>query len=215
MKTLLKKEIGLTAPVITWLFLLFTLMAFLPGYPILLSAFFVCFGLFQCWQSAREANDIVYSAMLPVRKRDVVRAKFALAAFTELAGFVLAAVFTAVRMTALAGAPVYANNAMMNANPAYLGWFLLVCAAFNVCFIGGFFRTAVRIGVPFLVFGVVTLLLIGLAEALHHVPGLEGLNATTFRPVQLIPFAAGAVLWPLASLLTERRSIRRFERLDL
>jgi hypothetical protein len=117
-KTLLKKELGLTAPVITWLFLLFTLMAFLPGYPILLSAFFVCFGLFQCWQSAREANDIVYSAMLPVRKRDVVRAKFALAAFTELAGFVLAAVFTAVRMTALAGAPVYANNAMMNANLA-------------------------------------------------------------------------------------------------
>jgi hypothetical protein len=69
--------------------------------------------------------------------------------------------------------------------------------------------------VPFLVFGVVTLLLIGLAEALHHVPGLEGLNATTFRPVQLIPLAAGAVLWPLAALLTERRSIRRFERLDL
>ena len=52
--------------------------------------------------------------MLPVRKRDVVRAKFALAACVELAGFVLAAAFTAVRMTALAGAPVYVNNAMMS-----------------------------------------------------------------------------------------------------
>jgi hypothetical protein len=215
MKTLLKKEATLTAPPITYLFLAFALMALIPGYPILLGAFFICFGLFQSYQSAREAGDILYSAMLPVRKRDVVRAKFAFAACIELAGWLLAALLTALRMTVLAAAPVYLGNAMMNANPAFLGWFLLLCAAFNLCFLGGFFRTAYKIGVPFLTFGVVTLFLVFIAEALHHFPGLEGLNATTFRTVQLVPLLAGAVLYPVVTLAAARRAVRRFDRLDL
>ena len=41
MKELLKKEFTLTAGIVTYLFTLFGLMAFIPGYPILVSGFFV------------------------------------------------------------------------------------------------------------------------------------------------------------------------------
>ena len=48
-------------------------MTLLPGYPILCGVFFITLGIFQSFQSAREANDIVFSALLPIAKRDVVK----------------------------------------------------------------------------------------------------------------------------------------------
>lgn len=215
MRELLAKEARLTAPIITYLFIAFATMTMLPGYPILVGAFFVCFGIFQCYQTAREANDILYTALLPVRKADVVRAKYAFAVAIELAGFAVAAVLTALRMALFADAPVYASNALMNANPAYLGYFLMVCAVFNVVFLHGFFKTGYGVGRPFVIFIVVAFVVIGLAEVLHFVPGLTALNLTAFAPVQAVPLALGVVAFPVATLASMRSSIRAFELLDL
>ncbi len=73
MRDILRKEIKLSASVLSYLFIPFGLMFLLPGYPVLCGAFFVCLGLFQSFQSAREANDIVFSALLPIAKSDVVK----------------------------------------------------------------------------------------------------------------------------------------------
>ena len=66
MNALLNKEMRLSASILSYLFIGFGLMTLLPGYPILCGVFFVTLGLFQSFQSAREANDIVFSALLPV-----------------------------------------------------------------------------------------------------------------------------------------------------
>ena len=76
MRDILRKEIKLSSSVLSYLFILFGLMFLLPGYPVLCGAFFVCLGLFQSFQNAREANDIVFSALLPIAKRDVVKGKY-------------------------------------------------------------------------------------------------------------------------------------------
>lgn len=55
---LLRKEIQLAASPLSYFFIGFGLMAFVPGYPILVGSFFVCLGLFQSFQTAREANDL-------------------------------------------------------------------------------------------------------------------------------------------------------------
>ena len=65
MRNILRKEMKLSASILSYLFILFGLMFFLPGYPILCGAFFVTLGIFQGFQFAREANDIVFSALLP------------------------------------------------------------------------------------------------------------------------------------------------------
>ena len=70
----------------------FAFMTMLPGYPILCSVFFINLGIFQSFQSAREANDIVFSALLPVAKREVVRGKYQFSVLIELCGFALMAV---------------------------------------------------------------------------------------------------------------------------
>ena len=131
MNMLLKKEIRLATLPLTWLFIGFAFMTLLPGYPILCGVFFITLGIYQSFQSAREANDVVYSALLPVAKRDVVRGKYGLVVLVELLSFALMAVLTLLRMTLLRDAPVYRQNALMNANPFYLGMVLLLFGLFT------------------------------------------------------------------------------------
>ncbi len=217
MSALLKKELRLSALLLTYLFLAFALMTLLPGYPILCGAFFITLGIFQSFQSAREANDIVFSALLPVAKRDVVKGKFQFTALIELLGFAIMAALTIVRMTALADAEIYRQNALMNANPFFLGMTLVVFALFNVIFLGGFFRTGYQIGKPFVIFIVAAFLAIGVAEALHHIPGLEALNAFGFDHLglQLALLLLGVLLYAGLTDLAYRRACADFEKIDL
>ena len=135
MKNLLKKEGRLAALPLTYCFFAFGFMALLPGYPILLAAFFVCLGLFQTFQTAREANDLLYTALLPIRKADAVKGRYLFCALIELGAFAISAACTLVRMTALKDAAVYRQNALMTANFVYLGFLLLVYGCFNAVFV--------------------------------------------------------------------------------
>ena len=63
MKALLQKEIRLSASVLSYIFIVAAVMTLIPGYPVLCGTFFVTLGIFHSFQNAREANDIVYSAL--------------------------------------------------------------------------------------------------------------------------------------------------------
>ena len=217
MNALLKKEMRLSALLLTYLFIGFAFMTMLPGYPILCGTFFITLGIFQSYQSAREANDIVFSALLPVAKRDVVKGKYQFVIMIELCGFALMAVLTLVRMTVLSDAALYRQNALMNANPFYLGCALVIFGSFNLLFLGGFFRTAYSLGKPFITYIVMNFLLIGIAEALHHFPGMEALNAFGFDHIalQLLTLLAGIILYILLTIVSYNKSCCNFDKIDL
>ena len=197
MKNLLIKEVRLAASPLSYIFLAAAFMTMLPGYPILMGAFFICFGLFHTFQNAREANDTLYTVLLPVRKSDFVRARFAFISVIQLAGFIICAALTAVRMTVFSAAKPYLNNALMNATPVFLAFVLLIYCAFNMIFAAGFFRTAYKIGIPFLKFGIAVFIIVAVAEILPHIPGLEFLHSPAGERlnVQLAVLAAAAVVY--------------------
>ena len=215
MKNLLNKETRLFASILSWLFLAFAFMTLIPGYPILLGSFFVCLGIFQSFQTVRENNDILYTVLLPVEKADAVRAKYIFVCFIEILAWLLMAALTALRMTVLYGAGPYGSNPLMDANLVYLAWAALVFALFNVIFLGGFFRTGYKFGKPFVFFIIAAMLVVMIAEILHHIPGLEFLNGNNALGVQAAILAAGLVIYAAATLLSCRRSERIFEALDL
>ena len=217
MKNLIKKEFRLATLLLTFLFLGFGLMAFIPGYPILCGAFFVCLGIFQSYQMGREDHDVLYSVLLPVKKTDVVKAKYAAAVILQLVAFAICAVCTVIRMVLLSDAKVYTANALMGANLVFLAFVLLIFAAFNVIFIGGFFKTAYGVGKPFVIFIVVNFMIIGIGETLHHLPGLGWMNALDFsypgRQVTIL--LVGALVYAAATAAACKASQKRFERIDL
>ncbi len=217
MSALLRKEMRLSASILSYLFIAFAFMTLVPGYPILCGVFFITLGIFQSFQSAREANDIVFSALLPVAKRDVVKGKFLFSVFIELAGVLIMMVLTLVRMTVLSGSQVYRQNALMNANPFFIGMALLIFGMFNLIFVGGFFKTAYKFAKPFVTYIIVCFLLIGIAEALHHIPGMEAVNAFGFDSIglQLVMLIAGVLLYVILTLLSYRRACVNFEKIDL
>ena len=215
MKNLLNKELRLSAHLLSYLFLAFSLMALIPGYPILLSAFFICFGLFQTFQNGRETNDVLYSALLPIDKKDVVKARYIFVCLIQIIAFLLMAGLTALRMVFLASAAPYVNNAMMNSNPVFLGWTLLIFALFNTLFVGLFYKTAYKFGKPFVAFIVASMLVVCIAEVLHHLPGLEFLNTLDRLPLQLMLMLFALAIFVLATILSCRTAQRNFELLDL
>ncbi len=217
MRNVLRKEMRLSASVLSYLFILFGLMFFLPGYPVLCGAFFVTLGIFQSFQTAREANDIVFSALLPIAKRDIVKGKYLFVCLIEGCALLLMVLAVALRMTVLSESVVYRGNALMNANFFALGMACVIFGLFNGIFVGGFFKTAYKFARPFVCFIIACFLVIFTAEALHHVPGLEKLNAfgADDMALQLILFVAGIFIFLLITSLSCRRACERFERIDL
>ena len=217
MSKLLKKELRLAASPLSYWFLAFALMTMIPGYPILVGGFFVCLGLFQSYQNAREQNDVIYTALLPVRKTDIVRAKLCFTMLIECAAWGLSALLTLLRMAVFSEASVYLQNAMMNANLVYLGWLAVLFGLFNLIFVRGYFRTVYKLGKPFVLFTILGFLVVGAAEVLHHIPGLIWMNTTGFDHIggQLACLSIGIALYCVMSLITLRFSIRNMEQLDL
>ena len=217
MAKLLYKELRLSASRLSYFFLAAAFLTLVPGYPILLGAFFITLGIFYSFQTMRENNDIPYSLLLPIAKADIVKSKFLFTVFLELCGFALMTVMTLLRMLFLKNAAVYTANALMCANFTFLGFALLIFGLFNFVFVRGFFKTAYYFGKPFIAYGVVSLLVIAAAETLHHLPGLDSVNAFGFAP--LLPqgaiLCAGALAFVLLTVTGLKSAQRRMEMLDL
>ena len=217
MRNIMRKELKLSSSPLAFLFIAFGAMFMLPGYPILCGAFFVTMGLFQSFQTAREANDIVFSALLPIAKKDVVKGRFMFVCFIELCGLLLMLCSVIVRMTVLSGAGPYTANALMNANFFALAGALLIFGLFNLIFVAGFYKTAYKIGKPFVIYIIATFLTILVFEAVHHVPGLGAVNAfgTDHLGLQLISLAAGLLIYVLLTAAAYKKACRSFEKIDL
>ena len=74
MKTLLYKQFRLLCHPMTLIFCLFGAMVLIPNYPYSVTFFYVTLGLFFTFLNMREQKDLYYTALLPVPKRDAVKA---------------------------------------------------------------------------------------------------------------------------------------------
>lgn len=214
MNDLLRKEILLASSPLSFFFLVFSLMFFLPGYPVLCGVFFVALGIFQSFQHTREANDLLFSVLLPIAKQDVVKGKYLFSCLIEICAFLLMALVSFIRLTFLSEATIYRNNVMMNPNGFALGMALIIFGLFNLLFVNGFFRPGFRFARPFIHFAVSTFIVILIAEALHHFPGMERLNSIHFDAFQFCFLGLGVVCYTGLTAMAYRLSRKRFEQID-
>lgn len=216
MKNLLYKEIRLALQAPAVLFLFLSAMLIIPNYPYYVTFFYTALGIFFCCQLGRENNDVFYTLSLPVRKRDAVTARFLLAVLLEAAQLLVAVPFALLRQsfTSIGG-----NAVGMDANIALFGLSLVMLGLFNLTFFPAFYKDTRKVGIPFVKGCVVVLVYIVAAEVCAHaVPFFrEKLDTMhgAFLPEKLAVLAAGLVLWALLTLLAWKKSVRRFEKLDL
>lgn len=95
MKALLYKEFRLAMHPICYLFIcLFPCMILIPSYPLGVGFIYIlaCYPiLFLGANKGQQSNDLLYSVLLPVRKKDIVKARIATVIIMQVAFMVLMA----------------------------------------------------------------------------------------------------------------------------
>ena len=215
MTKLLKKEFRLFTHPTSWMFLAFGAMILIPGYPMYVPLFWVTLGLFYACLSARENNDLYYTLLLPVRKRDAVRARGLYFALMELLQIAACVPFAILR-TVLKIGP---NNAGMDVNLALFGLGLGLMGLFNLLFLPKLYKNPAAIGKPFLVVTVWVFVYILAAEVCcFTVPFFRDVLDTPdpqFLGVKLGVLALGAAAFVLMTVLGVRKAEKIFEKVDL
>ena len=214
MKALLYKEFRLVCHPMTPIFCLFGIMVLIPNYPYTVIFFYVMLGLFFTFLNIREQKDIYYSALLPVPKRDTVKAGCVFVAIIEVLSL---AVLIPCSLLAAHLQPGKDNLVGLDPNAALLAAGFLLYAVFNAVFLPSFYANGYKVGIAFLKAVIPTTLVMMVLEALPHFPGLtwlDDMDAAT--QVRLLPyFVAAVLLYGIGTVLTFRRAAAQYEKVDL
>ena len=126
------KDLRLAAHPMMYVFALFGVMLIIPNYPYTVVFFYGLLGIFFTFLNGRENKDVYYCAVLPVTKRDQVRARAWLVVAVELAELVIAVpfAFLSARIN-----PNGTNLAGIDANVSLFGCLLLIYSVFNFVFL--------------------------------------------------------------------------------
>ena len=144
MKNLMRKELVLAMHPASMLFLLLSAMLLIPNYPYYVICFYTCLGTFFICLTGRENRDIEFTALLPVRKTDLVRARVFTVMLMQLAQLVIAVPF------AVFSSRVSAENLVgMDANTAFFGFALVLYGVFNLVFFRNYYRAPGKVGKAF------------------------------------------------------------------
>ncbi len=215
MKNLLYKEFKLAVHPSMFIFLLCGSFLLIPSWPYFIAFGYLFIGFMNTFFLDRANRDVFFTACLPVRKIDTVRAKVCVIAAFELLQVVVAVPFAFLNSRI----NPHGNAAGMNPNVAFFGCVLMMYAVFNAAFIPKHYKTAYKIGGPML-WGILAVLAFdGAVEfAVHAVPWLN-MNMNAFGaarlPNQLLVLTAGIILFALATWLAAKKASRNFEKVDL
>jgi len=215
MKNLLYKEFKLALSPFVYVVPLLGALLLIPEYPYfiaLMYAFFITIP--NLFIIGRDQRDIEFSVLLPVRKKDVVKARFYSIIIIELIHIGVAAVFGVIKNVLF---PM-GNTVMMDVNVAFFGFAFIMYGVYNIIFFPMFYKTAYKVGVPVVIAMIGAIVFVGLAElAVQTVPALrvlDGVQAGTLA-YQLPLLAAGVLIFAALNALAYKASAKRFEIIDV
>ncbi|WP_230398931.1 ABC-2 transporter permease [Novisyntrophococcus fermenticellae] len=210
---LLYKELRLAAHPNFYVFTLLGVLVIVPAYPYGMVFLFGCLAPYLTFMYGRETNDIYYSALLPVPKRDTVKAKCLLIVLAQMTQLLISLPFAILRVHILPNG----NPAGIEANVAYYGFGLMVYAIFDVIFLTQFFKTAYKVDRAFLLAIIPASIAVIVMEVVVHFPGFEWLDSVAPGMMlwQLPILALGIIVYTIGILTAYRVSANRFEQVDL
>lgn len=213
MFNLLYKELRLAAHPNLYIFTLLGVLVIVPAYPYGMVFLFGCLGPYITFMYGRETNDIYYTSLLPVKKRDTVKAKCLLMVLTQMTQLLISLPFAILRPSVLPNS----NPAGIEANIAYYGFGFMIYAIFNLIFLTQFFKTAYKIGKAFILAIIPSAIGVIIMEVLVHIPKFQWLDS--IKPAvmlkQLPILAIGIIIYVFSMLVAYKVSANRFQQVNL
>lgn len=142
MKNLLYKEWKLCMNPQAYIFMFFGFFALIPDYPLFIIPVFFLSSIPTIVAFAKEANDIFYTATLPIKRNDVPKSKIIFFASIELAFILISGVFIFISYLLMKyqiipngdGTFYTKNSTGMNPNITVFGIYLITFGLFNLIF---------------------------------------------------------------------------------
>jgi hypothetical protein len=215
MNSLLYKEFKLAINPAFYIMLLTPGLILIPNWLYFIAMSYLLWVVIpNIFSSMAANNDTFFSVLMPVGKRDVVKAKLGSIVLLELVNILIAIPF------AIANYLLYNREQIfIDPNPAFFGFVLIMYALFNLIFITGYYKTAYKMTFPIIKAMIVTLLFAAAIEILPFiVPELRRIfdsRSPETAVWQFITLAAGVVIFVIFNLITFKISAERFEKLDL
>lgn len=227
MSKLLYKNLKLCFIPLVAAFYAFALMLLIPNYLYSIPFFFTTNAIFYMFQRCVLNNDFLYTAFLPVSKRDAVKAMCLFVVIIEL---VMLAIY--VPMIFLNRFAVSTpNKAGVDASVTLIALGFCVFALFNLIFLPSFYKTAYKAGKSFLASTIGVFCFIFIAEGFFVAANSLTDKVAFFNWVetrldcwpsasealtaQLASLAAGVVIYVVLTLISVKKSEKNFEMVDL
>jgi len=215
MRDLLYKEFRLAIHPAFYLIFLTTLLLLIPNWVFTIAVSYILWVVIpNIFFTIAANNDTFFSVLMPVKKSDIVKAKVLSVVALELLNIIIAIPFAVANFMLYKG-----GLGMLEPNPAFFGFVLIMYALFNFLFITGFYKTGYKIAFPILRAIIGALIF---AIFIQFMPFISTrfnrmFNSRTPESLlwQIIALIVGIVVFVLVNILTYRISSERFEKLDL
>lgn len=211
--TLLYKEMRLVAHPTSIVFAFLGCLVLVPSYPYSVIFMFGCLAPYITFLNARETNDVWYTAVLPVTKRESVLGKCLLVVFFQLFQLLFSIPFALLRNTMN-----IANNPVgLDATVAWYGFGFILYAVFDLVFFPTFYKSGYKVGKSFIFAAIPMVFLMIAIEVTAHIPIFVWMDSHQPEhlliqlPILIVGIVCYGVLVPLAYQI----SAKRFEKVDL
>lgn len=216
MKALLYKDIKISISPVFYFSILFVTLIFVPSYPTII-AFYFPLTMFNALLSPLVANnDILYSSLLPVRRKDYVLSKILFNCIYELAFTLVAAIMLIVRGIIFPKDALLANPGV-NSTLCLIGAALIMYGSFNLLLFGVYFKTMPK-NVLATLLSIFAPLIIGTMFGIvpAYIPGLSNVTNIDGNLVyQIVYFLVGVFFFLLLNYLAYLLSKKELEQKDL
>ena len=215
MGKLIKKEFGLAMHPTVVVMILLSCIVIIPNYPYAIAFFYMTLAIYFTCLNGRENNDIVYTLMLPIAKKDVVRARFAMCIILEMIQLAVMIPLSIISATINPNG----NAAGMDANPALFGLGFIMYGIFNLVFFTMYYKKVTKPGLPFIIAAIlmfvvmfaeifISLLVPFYAEVIDT-PGMANLS---YKIAYLV---VGILVYLILTMVAYKISVKRFLKQDL
>ena len=228
MKALLYKEFKLAMHPICYVFIaVFPFMILIPSYPIAIGFIYVltCYPiLFLGANKGQQSNDLLYSTLLPIRKKDIVLARIMTVAVMQFAFIAIMSALMPLAyliqnsITIEGGEKLVTPGIGLNGFVSLLGIAIIGFALADLIFFPIYYKhgKSIVMSTLFTILGFTTYLGI-FTIALPYIPGLEwytGFLCESGIGVQFIVLGASLGIYVIIHYLVYRISAKRLEQVD-
>lgn len=217
MYNLVMKDLKLGVPPLFFILPLVTgALMLIPGWIYFLVILYFCWltvpSLFGGFKSQ---NDLMFTSLMPVTKKDIVRARISVIVILELLHIVIAMIFGAITLH------IYPNMTYFFFAPhmGFWGLCFVMVAVFNIIFIPMYYKTAYKYGAAAVVSITAAQLFAGLAQWIgirnsFVFDTFNGAGASNI-PLQASILAAGIVIFAAFTIIAYRIAVKRFLQVEV